>query len=110
MPEDTRATIYTITCFARCELNEKGRLRLGAQRTFGYYTNRDDAIQAMHENWCDMFECLYTYAVVEAMREGIHCDVDEEIWFQWDDESKGFFEIPKPEAVIKSCFCNFALG
>jgi hypothetical protein len=110
MPEDTRATIYTITCFQKLELDDRGWLRTGAQRTFGFYTERKDAIQAMNENWCDMCEYLYDYAVIEAMREGIHCDVDEEIWFQWNDKRKGFFEIPKPECVTKSHICNFALG
>lgn len=110
MSNDTRATIYTITCFQKLEMDDKGRLRTGASRVFGFYTKREDAIQAMHENWCDMFEYLYQYAVVEAMKEGIHCDVDEEIWFQFDENKRGFFEIPKPDCVIKSCLCNFALG
>lgn len=106
--EDTRATIYTITCFSKLEKDEKGWLRTGAQRTFGYYMERDVAIQALHENWCDMFEYLYEYAVIEAMREGIHCDVAEEIWFQWDNERKGFFEIEKPDCT--QSVCNFAIG
>ena len=110
MSEDTRATIYTMTCFAYLELDERGRLRTGGSRTFGYYTNRDWAIEDMHCNNCDMWERTYDYAVIEAMREGVHSECDEEIWFKYDQERNGFFEIPKPEAVVKSHQCNWAFG
>ena len=110
MAKDSRAIIYTITCFQKVEMDDKGWLRTGASRTFGYFAEKDDAVEAMHHNTLDMWEYLYDYAVIEAMREGVHCECEEEIWFQYDRKRGGFFEIPKPEAVIKSHVCNFALG
>ena len=108
--KDTRGTIYVMTCFAKLELDEHNHLHTGGSRTFGYYLNRDWAIEDMHRNNCDMWEYTYDYGVIEAMREGVHSECDEEIWFKYDRERNGYFEIPKPEAVIKSHLCNFAFG
>ena len=100
--------MYFITCFSKCEKDERGFFRGGAQRTFGYMPSFEDAENALNSNACDMFEYLYEYAVVEKIGPYIHPDVEEEKWFKWDNEKKGFFQIEKPEAT--NGICNFAIG
>jgi hypothetical protein len=100
--------MFFITCFSRCEKDERGFFRGGAQRTFGFKETFEDAKYALNQNVCDMHEYLYTYAVVEEMRAGIHPDVESEVWFQWNEKEKGFFQIEKPKETYG--VCNFALG
>lgn len=100
--------IYAITCFAKCEKDNRGWFHSAGQRTFGFFHEKHNAIQALHTNESDMRECTYDFAVIEALHEGIHCEVEEEIWFQWDETKQGFYEIQKPDATYGTC--NFALG
>lgn len=81
----------------------------GAERTWGYYAERETAVQALHENWTDMWEYLYNYAVIEQYEEGISGYVfGSEQWFKWDPERKGYFEIDKPEETEH--LCSHAIG
>ena len=101
--------MYFITCFEKCERHPKlGCFDGGSSRCFGYKETLENAEQALNENWCDMHECLYDYAVVEKLGPYIHPDVEEEYWFKYDKEKDGFFRIEKPEAAYGAC--NYALG
>ena len=100
--------MYFITCFSKCERNERGFFCGGAQRTFGYMPTFEEAEKALNTNACDLFECLYEYAVVEKIGPYIHPDVEEEVWFQWDNDKRGFYRIEKPKASYGTC--NFAIG
>lgn len=101
--------MWFITVMAKLENNVQGWLELGECRTWGYYKERDTAVQALHENWTDMREYLYDYAVIEYFEEGIaYCARIERQFFKWDETKKGFFEIDEPECVKH--VCNFAIG
>ena len=100
--------MYFITCFEKCERDEEGEFDGGATRTFGYEETLDEAEAALIFNVCDMHEYLYEYAVVEKIGPYIHPEVEEEIWFKWDEEKQGFFRIERPEATYG--VCNHALG
>ena len=100
--------MFFITCFQKIEKDERGRLRVGAERTFGFRETLALVEEALNNNICDMHEYLYNYAVVEEMGPYIHPDVEQEVWFQWDCERKGFFRIEKPPETYG--VCNFAFG
>lgn len=100
--------MFFITCFSKCEKDELGWFDGGASRTFGYYDNFEDCKRALNENWCDMHEFLYLYAVVEKIDQGIHAIAEDEVWFKWDEKRQGFFEISKPECA--NGFTNHAIG
>lgn len=99
--------MFFITCFQKCEEDKYG-LDTGATRTFGYYEDYETCKQALNENWCDMWEYLYDWAVVEKIGPGIHAHAEEMGWFKWNDDRQGFFEIEKPACT--ECYCNHALG
>ena len=66
-------------------------------------------VQALHENWTDMWETCYDYAVIEMYKEGIsHYEHRSRQWFKFDQERKGYFEIEEPECVKH--VGSFALG
>jgi len=103
-----RAKMYFLTCFEKMETNEKGWSDFGAQRTYGFYQNKEDAIESMHVNNGDIRECLYDYGVIEEIQEGIYGEVTWEQLFKFDDEKGGFFEIEKPKEAEH--ICNFSIG
>lgn len=90
--------MFFITCMAYDGNEEKdGKPYYGAMRTFGYKENLEDAKLALHENWCDMHECLYSYAVIENIPYGkTYKKNNDRIWFKYDKDKDGFFEIEQP--------------
>lgn len=104
--------MFFITCLENngSEKNKYGWPDFGSMRTFGFYTDLEDARKALNENYCDMRECVYDYAIIEKIYPGIHpwivSDTDTE-WYQYDESRKGFFLIDNPKKMNMS---NFALG
>ena len=68
-------------------------------QTWGYFEDKETAAQALHENWGDMHECVYPYAVIERLSPGLYPPPEERIWFAWIQEKWGFFEIAPPECA-----------
>ena len=57
-------------------------------RTWGFYHNLKDALNAVDINQFNMHECLYDYIVIEKFTEGIPAWYDENfepIWGKWND-------------------------
>ena len=100
--------MWFITVMEKCEPDEQFLANLGDKRTWGYFKDHDTAVQALHENWTDMWEFCYDYAVLEKADEGICPNCGERQWFKFDREHNGYFEIEEPECVKH--ICNFALG
>lgn len=88
--------------------NDYGFVPTGEQRTWGFYFNREDAVDSLHRNVTDMHEFFYNYAVIEEYDEGISGYTGERQWFRWDHNKNGFFEIDEP-SYVKNIHC-FALG
>lgn len=80
----------------------------GFHRTWGFYSNAEDAIDALHNNEADMHECFYDYAIIEEYNEGICNDTSCYQWFKWDNDRGGYFEIDEPRCVSR--MCCFAIG
>lgn len=78
----------------------------GQQKDMGFYYDKQDAIDAMHENACDIRECLFDYGYVIEQHEGLYdCPGSEQrIYFKWDKDRKGFFEAKEPEAMKRLSF------
>lgn len=99
--------MYFITCFQKYE-KVNGWPEIGASRTFGYYPYRDWAIEDLHKNNTDLREMLYNYAIVEKIPCGLSQLAEEKIFFKWDEERQGFFEVDGAE--FEDCFGNYAFG
>lgn len=98
--------MYFITCFQKYEIDKSGWRDVGAIRTFGYYDTRSVAIRAVKLNNCDIHECLYDYAVIEYIPDGLYNVAEERIFFKWNEKLYGYKEI-KP---FEDCFGNYAFG
>lgn len=78
----------------------------GYQKDMGFYYDKQDAIEAMHENACDIRECLFDCGYVIEQHEGLYdCPgSDRRIYFKWDEDRKGFYEAEEPEAMKRLSF------
>jgi hypothetical protein len=65
-------------------------------RTFGFYWRYEDALEAVRVNRCNMQECLYSYLVVERIREGVPGELREEKWFKWNEHRRKWVSGKKP--------------
>ena len=93
--------MWFITVFEKCEpARSDWEWPFGDTHTWGYYSKRETAVLALHENWTDMWETCYHYAVIEKYDEGInHYVTGSRQFFEYDPERGGYFEIEVPEFV-----------
>lgn len=94
-----RRTIYAIMTFEKMEIEPTTQLPdMGDTRLVGWYAEKEDAIQAVKDNACDICECCYGYALIEAVREGLYqpADHDERWFFKYNSEIDSYDPIPEP--------------
>lgn len=97
-------TYWFITVFG----NFDEQWGISSWRTWGFYVNKEDALEALHTNRTDMWETIYKYAVLEAYEEGICGYAFERQFFAYDISKNGYFEIEEPDCVKH--ICSFAIG
>lgn len=64
---------------------------------WGYFWNKESAVDAVHRNVTDMHETIYPYAIIERLEPGLFPIPKEREWFGWVEEKDGFYEIETPE-------------
>ena len=90
--------IYTVTTLR--ELNTHGR-------TVGYFSDMEEAQEAVERNSCDIYESgYYPYAVVEEVEDGLYPYCPKAQWYQWNGGR--YVKIPKPEGLKH--VVNFSIG
>lgn len=105
---DERQSYYFITVFEKLEIDEAGYPDTGAMRCWGFYKDKDTAFQAVHENWTDLEETIYHYAVIEEYHEGISHYTRYRQFFKFDVEKGGYVEIDEPKEFEH--FIGFSIG
>lgn len=79
-------TIWVITCLNMADFAKKSY-----KSSFGWYFTETEAVKAVVENYGDLHECYFDYAVVEEITNGIHGRPITEIWFKWDPPKGAMF-------------------
>jgi hypothetical protein len=101
--------IYTKNVNGNIIETKSGFNDYGDTRVWGFYTDKDAAIEALHFNSTDMNETCYEYACLEAYDEGIsNCRPHETQWFKFDHNINGYFEIETP--ILEKRICGRAMG
>lgn len=98
---------YFITVMEKLETSELGYPKTGARRCWGFYTDKEKAFQCVHENWTDLWETCYNYALIEEYEEGIAGYTFFRQFFKYDEEKDGYIEIGEPAGYKH--FSSFAL-
>lgn len=75
-------------------------------RTWGFYKDINDAINAIHNEGLDLHESRYDYIVIESIEEGIG-NIQGEIWFAFSQNK--WVELEKKPSDFYNVF-NFAMG
>ena len=99
---------WFITVLSKLEEDSRGWCVTGSTRCWGFYSNKEDALNALHKNITDLWEYCYDYAVLEEYHEGISNHTLNRQFFKYDMDKDGYVEIEEPECV--SHICGFALG
>ena len=77
-----------------------------SKRCFGYFREVETAREAVTNNWADIHETIYTFALIEKIGEGIHPSAEIVAFYQFDDVTRKYIEIPWEWTG----FCNYAIG
>ncbi len=68
----------------------------------GFYYDYKDAVEAMHENSCDLHEGVFGYGFILEHQPGLYCNTASSscrTYFEWDAARGGFFEKVEPEKL-----------
>ena len=99
---------WFITLMEKIEPTEYTFPETGSVYTPCFFTEKEDAIDILHVNATDIREGSYNYAVLEHIEEGLYNELCEEIWFKYDKDRNGYFEIEKPKCTKHVCHWAFS--
>ena len=76
--------------------------RMNHDDLLGFLFSKEDAIKAVLDNDCDLFECTNRYVVVFPICEGIEmwCDEEDETWFEWKEDHYEMTDPPSPRSKV----------
>lgn len=81
--------------------NKKGNPLPGIEQTRcpGYFIKRKDAFSCIEENWGDIYEGDFTYAIVERIGDGIYDFGPQIRWYKWKGswDHGRYVQIDQPE-------------
>lgn len=101
---------WFITVMEKIEPDDRYFAKTGSTRCWGFFCNKQDALDTLHNNITDLWEYCYNYAILEPYYEGI-CGYgfgEERQFFKFDRERNGYFEIEEPDCVKH--LCGFSIG
>jgi hypothetical protein len=99
--------MYFITVFEKLPPNDD-YCDCGATRCVGYYEKLESAEDTVKNNYGDIWETCYDYAVIENIEEGLYPMTVDRQFYKHNDEKDTYEPIDEPE-VFKH-YCNFGIG
>ena len=67
------------------------------QRCFGYFQTFEEAEKAVLNNYCDIWETIHEYVVIEKVEDGIHQYDFNPTWYKWNLEKECYEKTEKPD-------------
>ena len=104
------ATIRNIESSLEAKMNGTfGMAHVYGTRVVGYYPTLEEAKKCVEENWGDIQECYYKYAVIEDVEPGLYRTAESTpLWYKWSKAQEKFLPIDKP-AQLSQTF-GFTIG
>lgn len=84
---------------------------ISGARVWGFYSNKEDALNTIKNNYTDLWETIYNYAVLEPYYEGIS-GYDFETpreWFKYDYMENKYYPLGREPEEAKH-YAGFAMG
>lgn len=80
-------------------------------RCVGYLTDKEEAIDAVKSNACDLYEAgAYPYAIIEHIEKGLYQYDFEPMWFKYNEELDEYEQVEKEPDFINPKTVGFAIG
>ncbi len=80
------------------------------RRLVAWYSNLEKAIECVKNNWGDIYEGSYEWAVIEETDEGLYPHIFTEHWFRWKGTHKtGCYKKARKPYRTKG-ICNWGIG
>ena len=67
------------------------------QRCFVYLSTFEEAEKAVLNNYCDIWETIHEYVVIEKVEDGIHQYDFNPTWYKWNLEKECYEKTEKPD-------------
>lgn len=97
--------IYVITTFEH--LPPEGQyMNIGCSRTPGYYFELETAQKAVEENWCDIWEHCYDYAVICEVEPGLYPCPTPIQYYKYNKNKDEYVKTSEPKEVIYFRICD----
>lgn len=78
-------------------------------RTVGYFETLEEAKKCIEENWGDIHEDYYKYAVIEDVEPGLYQSMfSTPIWYKWSKSKEKYLPIDKPAQLRNKA--GFTIG
>lgn len=77
-----------------------------SSRTVGYLNNLNKAKEIVENNYYDLFETIYDYAVIEEVPEGIYPLYKNQFWYKWNLKEDKYEECEKPKCAMNYKICE----
>ena len=102
----TEQPIYEVLVYSRpwC-LDEHQLIDFGAEERVGFYYEKETAIRAIEENWCDLQDHYACAATVREVKPGLYQypPFSSYIYYLWNTESQQFERAEVPVEVGAFC-------
>ena len=92
--------IYEIHVYSQeWTVDKKGWLEYGTDECVGFYYEKETAIRAVEENWCDLQDHYARAALIKEITPGLypHPPRSKCIYYIWNKEEKKFEKAKIPE-------------
>lgn len=89
------------------QVGNYGMANIFETRVVGYFLTLEEAKKCIKNNWCDIHENYYKYAVIEDVAPGLYRSIESKpLWFRWT--KTGYRPIQKPGQI--SQIFGFTIG
>lgn len=96
--------IYMIMVSTKCEIEGKTKFpNFGASVLVGYYTSKEKAFETVLNNYGDIWETCYDYAVIEEVEEGLYPCSMTRWFFKFNSKLDKYEEIKEPKGFQHFC-------
>ena len=103
---DQMTTIHTVTVFQKIEKSDTKYPNIINRRCVGYFTDFNEAENAVLENFSDIHENMYDYVIIEEMEPGLKLSDITRSLYHWNGNSYEKIDIPETLKYLS----NFSIG
>lgn len=100
----SKTKIYVIMTCTKLETDKKFLFPcFGSESIVGFYTQKEVAFEVVRDNWGDIYETCYDYAIIEEVEEGLYPCSTVRWFFKFNKDLEQYEQIPEPDSFKRFC-------